>query len=687
MKFLSDILAKAGLVVDGVVQLNNTATGQTPASGDNSTKLATTAFVKNQNYLTGNQTITLSGDATGSGTTSIAVTLANTGVTAGTYGNASSIPTITVDSKGRITSISTTAVSIVTTLAGLSDVQLSTLSDGQVLQYNASTGKWINASANIDPATTSTLGTIIVGAGLSVTVQGVLSVNGTGSARLVETFTATAGQTTFTVAQSYTVGLVDVYLNGTRLSSSTFTATNGTTIVLTDAAVAGDVIDIVKYTPLSGLAFSTDNVPEGTTNLYFTNARARAAISLTTTGTSGAATYDSATGVLNIPIYQGGVTSFNTRTGAITLLSADVTTALGYTPLSAEADTLNTVTGRGSITTNTITVGGITATGTTSTIYAGTGTRLRTEANNLVFERESSSGFMKIYINQTTLAATAKAYMGYNNATLNVVLSNEHTTGGLELRTQDIIRQQIFANGNIVIGASSPTDAGFKLDVNGTTRLGGGLTTIGKSSSATQSLLVIASRADNSAMVTFANETNTTTFLSVNGLTGLLSANAGIQVNSSLNLVAQSISVKTDTSSQSLANLTIAGGSQNFQNRAGGNLLLQGGAAAGAGDGVNGYISFSTTNLVAASGVTNSVSEVARFTVNKNMLIGTTTDVASSILTVTSTTKGFLPPRMTAAQREAISSPAVGLVVYQTDGTEGLWAYTSNGWRALAIVN
>jgi len=50
---------------------------------------------------------------------------------------------------------------------------------------------------------------------------------------------------------------------------------------------------------------------------------------------------------------------------------------------------------------------------------------------------------------------------------------------------------------------------------------------------------------------------------------------------------------------------------------------------------------------------------------------------ASAMLDVASTTKGFLPPRMTSAQRNAISTPATGLVVYQTDGNMGL--YCNNG--------
>jgi hypothetical protein len=53
---------------------------------------------------------------------------------------------------------------------------------------------------------------------------------------------------------------------------------------------------------------------------------------------------------------------------------------------------------------------------------------------------------------------------------------------------------------------------------------------------------------------------------------------------------------------------------------------------------------------------------------------------ASAALEVKSTTQGLLPPRLTAAQRAAIVAPATGLMVYQTDGTAGLYYYNGKGW-------
>jgi Flp pilus assembly pilin Flp len=62
--------------------------------------------------------------------------------------------------------------------------------------------------------------------------------------------------------------------------------------------------------------------------------------------------------------------------------------------------------------------------------------------------------------------------------------------------------------------------------------------------------------------------------------------------------------------------------------------------------------------------------------------IGTTTPDASSILDVNSTSKGLLPPRMTAAQRNAISSPVAGLMIWCTDcGASGeIQIYNGSDW-------
>jgi Flp pilus assembly pilin Flp len=65
--------------------------------------------------------------------------------------------------------------------------------------------------------------------------------------------------------------------------------------------------------------------------------------------------------------------------------------------------------------------------------------------------------------------------------------------------------------------------------------------------------------------------------------------------------------------------------------------------------------------------------------------IGTTTPDASSILDVNSTSKGLLPPRMTAAQRNAISSPVAGLMIWCTDcnATGDLQVFNGSVWTNL----
>lgn len=56
---------------------------------------------------------------------------------------------------------------------------------------------------------------------------------------------------------------------------------------------------------------------------------------------------------------------------------------------------------------------------------------------------------------------------------------------------------------------------------------------------------------------------------------------------------------------------------------------------------------------------------------------------SSAILDVSSSTQGALMPRMTSAQRTAISSPATGLLVYQTDGSSGFYYYNGSAWTSL----
>ena len=68
--------------------------------------------------------------------------------------------------------------------------------------------------------------------------------------RTTSTVTASAGQTTFSF--TYNVGFLDVFINGTKLTDSEFTATNGTSVVLAVGCFVGDIVELVSYNTVAG---------------------------------------------------------------------------------------------------------------------------------------------------------------------------------------------------------------------------------------------------------------------------------------------------------------------------------------------------------------------------------------------------------------------------------------------------
>ena len=178
---------------------------------------------------TGDQTITLTGDVTGSGTGSFVATLANSGVTAGTYNNSTTAVTpLTVDAKGRVTATGaavtlTPAFSSIaskpTTLAGygITDAASSTHTHGNITNAGA-----IGATANL-PIITGTSGVLQAGSfgtAANTFCQG-------NDARLSDTRTPTDGSVTDAKVAA------GAAISGSKLQSASTTNTGA--VQLTDS--------------------------------------------------------------------------------------------------------------------------------------------------------------------------------------------------------------------------------------------------------------------------------------------------------------------------------------------------------------------------------------------------------------------------------------------------------------------
>ena len=203
------------------------------------------------NALTTSRNIALTTDATGNGNfngtanLTIAVTLANSGVTANTYGNTTSYPIITVDAKGRVTTLTAQTISIPAS---------------GVTTFNTRTGAVTLTAADITGNSSAGLNYTPVSANTSGTIDGSLTLN-SGDLTLRDVISSrdiTVGNSTVNAvvnAISISIGNSTIYttVNSTAVNTTTV---NATTVLLGNSTVNTTIsaANSALYTPtLRGL--------------------------------------------------------------------------------------------------------------------------------------------------------------------------------------------------------------------------------------------------------------------------------------------------------------------------------------------------------------------------------------------------------------------------------------------------
>jgi len=248
----------------------------------------------------------------------------------------------------------------------------------------------------------------------------------------------------------------------------------------------------------------------------------------------------------------------------------------------------------------------------------------------------NGNGYARLFFNDYSRGTDLKYYemLNFNGDWKISRLNDSNTT-----RTE---RLTIFgATGNVFIG-TSPSDAGYKLDVNGTARVSGALV--------------------------------------INGSTGAVAGSIFLDSTFGIGILGKSGSTydATITDSSLAPRIGVKGsivsiiGSLNVS----GNALISGTYVGLSGN--KGIYNASNTGTTIFGDTTSSVFSVSIgsgngidglwMTSNGKVNIGAfgSTYNASAILEAVSTTKGFLPPRMTTTEKNAIGTPAAGLQVYDT---------------------
>ena len=204
--------------------------------------------------------------------------------------------------------------------------------------YNLTLEGTVSAGNTIGEA-----GQILISTGVGVTWKDNITF------RTSTTITATQGQTTFSAL--YSVGFVDVFITGIKLSNSEFTAINGTDIILNAACFGGELVEIIAYEVQFPLLFEGITVKEeGSsvgTNVNTINFVGNT-VTATTVGTSSTISIDAqppitsssqiVAGIITATAFDGninaGVGTITTLNGATATYTSGIVTTLTSTNAS-----------------------------------------------------------------------------------------------------------------------------------------------------------------------------------------------------------------------------------------------------------------------------------------------------------------------------------------------------------------